>query len=221
MNILEEAKAREAGLIVMGTKGATSSRKLLFGSITTEIILNSDVPVLAIPQDSSLKHFKEISFTTDFHERDLGSLSQIVELGKLFNSNIRVLHVAEEKSLATEIKFRGFRELVREQFPEAPITFQMLMDDDFFVGIAEFLAGHPTHLLVMTRYKKNFWQKMLTRNHSKEMGFYTNVPLLTLVGDSIAPFEMPSRSKKKLKNNSYVSFALPVKVPAADRSATR
>lgn len=191
VNILEEAKqSTKDSLIVMGTKGATASRKLLFGSFTTEIILRSHIPVLAIPEGSTFNDFKEIMFTTDFHEGDLNTLSEIVALGELFTSNIKVVHVAEEKTLATEIKYRGFRELVEEQFPKARISFEMLMEDDFFVGVADYLAQQPTNLLVMTRYSKNFWEKMLSRNHSKEMGFYTTVPLLTLVGESASSFEL-------------------------------
>jgi hypothetical protein len=35
----------------------------------------------------------------------------------------------------------------------------------------------------MVRYKKTFWEKLVNRNHSKEMAFYTKVPLLVLIGD--------------------------------------
>ncbi len=182
VNIREEARALEAGLIVMGTKGATNSRNLLFGSFTTETILHSDIPVLVIPAGTSFNKFKQIIFTTDFHEDDLDAVNDVAEFAQSFNSTLRVVHIAESESLETEIKFRGYRELVNEQHPDTNIKFDLIYEADFFTGIADYMDKHPTDLLVMVRYKKSFWESLVSRSLSKEMGFYTEVPLLILLG---------------------------------------
>ncbi|MDR8393248.1 universal stress protein [Aliifodinibius sp. S!AR15-10] len=189
VNIVEEGKADKKGVIVMGTKGATQSRNLIFGSFTTETILQSNIPVLAVPEGSSFNKFKQIVFTTDFHESDLDILSEVVELTQLFNSKIRVVHIARKKSLETEIKFRGFRELVKEKHPDAKFTFDLAFEDDFFTGIADYLDDHPADLLVMVRYKKTFWESLVSRSFTKELGFYSEVPLLVLVGNEIRETE--------------------------------
>ncbi|MFH5833139.1 universal stress protein [Halalkalibaculum sp. DA3122] len=183
VNILDEARSSDAGLIVMGTKGATGSRKLLFGSFTTETILHSNIPVLAIPEGSTFNQFKQIVFTTDFHEDDLNTLNEVLSLARLFKSNLKVVHVAVDQSLETEIKFRGFRDLVRETHPEADLSFDLVREFDFFSGIADYLDKHPVDLLAMVRYKKTFWESLVSRSFSKEMGFYTKVPLLVMMGD--------------------------------------
>lgn len=184
VNILDEAKNNEAGLVVMGTKGATGSRKLLFGSFTTETILHSNIPVLAVPEGSEFNKFKQIVFTTDFHEDDLDTLNEVVSLAKLFNSKLKVIHIAREHSLDTDIKFRGFKDLVTETHPEVKFQFELKYENDFFTGIADYIDEHPTDLLVMVRYKKTFWESLVSRSFSKEMGFYTGVPLLVLMGNS-------------------------------------
>ncbi|MDX1638998.1 MAG: universal stress protein, partial [Balneolaceae bacterium] len=184
VNILDEAKQDEAGLIVMGTKGTTKSRKLLFGSFTTETILHANIPVLAIPEGRSFNKFKQIVFTTDFYEDDLAKVEQMVEFAKLFNSTLRIVHVAESENLDTRIKFRGFKEIVKDQFPEAKLQFDLVFELDFFTGIADYLEEKPADLLVMVRYKKTFWESLVSRSFSKEMGFYTEVPLLVLMADS-------------------------------------
>jgi nucleotide-binding universal stress UspA family protein len=158
---------------------------LIFGSFTTETILQSNIPVLAIPEGSTFNKFKQIVFTTDFHEADLDILSEVVELAQLFNSNIRVVHIAREKNLETEIKFRGFRELAKEQNTDARFTFDLAYEDDFFTGIADYLDDYPADLLVMVRYKKTFWESLVSRSFTKELGFYSEVPLLVLVGSEI------------------------------------
>jgi nucleotide-binding universal stress UspA family protein len=182
-NLLSQIEEHNADLIVMGTKGATGDRNALFGSVTTSIIKKSGVPVLAVPNGSNFDKFKNIIFTTDYKDGDIAALGQTVDFAKLFNSNVDVVHVADQKGFETEIKFLGFRELVKANIDYEKLNFHLKYEYDFFPGMADYIIDEPTSLLVMVRYKKTFWEKLTERNHSKEMAFYSNVPLLMLVGE--------------------------------------
>lgn len=182
VGLLEKAAEYDSGLIVMGTKGATGDRSVIFGSVASSVINKSDIPVLAIPAGSDIYDFKHIIFTTDYHEGDLGALKQTVAFAKLFDSDINVIHVAETRSLLSDIKFRGFRELAKEQTGYENIAFQIKYDYDFFPVMADYLIDNPDSLMVMVRHKKTFWEKLTARDHSKEMAFYSRVPLLVLMG---------------------------------------
>lgn len=180
--ILNQIDKHNADLIVMGTKGATGDRKAIFGSIASSVIKKSPVPILTIPNTSTLKHFQNIVFTSDYKEGDLVALDRTASLAKLFDSTVDILHISYEKNLETKIKFRGFQDLVKEHISYDKITFHHQYDLDFFPAIGEFLSDRPHSLLVMVRYKKTFWENISKRNHSKEMAFYSNVPLLVLLG---------------------------------------
>lgn len=195
-SLLNQIAEDKPNLIVMGTKGATSNRNVVFGSVTTSIIEKAEVPVLAVPQGSTLDKFKKIIFTTDYKEGDLAALQQTLRFAELFHSDVHVLHVADQKNLESEIKFRGFRDLVTSQITYEKLHFQLLYENDFFPAIADYLAEHPTSLLVMVQYKKTFWKKLAERDHSKEMAFYTHIPLLMLVGheDTLTPLIIEDRT---------------------------
>lgn len=182
-SLLDQITTQKPDLIVMGTKGATGNRNALLGSVTTSVITKSEVPVLAVPNGSSFDQFNNITFATDFKEGDLGALLQTIDFAKIFNSTIDVFHVTEEQSLESEIKFRGFRDLVRSQSDYKKIDFHANHEYDFFTGAADYLIDHSTSLLVMVRYKKTFWEKLAERNHSKEMAFYSKIPLMVLIGE--------------------------------------
>lgn len=179
----EEADALEADLIVMGTTGASGLSKVLFGSKTTEVILQSDIPILAVPQNSRYKGLDHITFLTDYNEGDLNALEQTSELGKLFNSELSVLHIEPEKDLKTEAMFRGFREIASEKIKHEPMNFELMIQYSFIAGIADFLETQQTSLLTMVKYEKTFFSNLLSKNHSKELGFYTKVPLLIWIGN--------------------------------------
>lgn len=182
-SLLHQIKKDKPDLVVMGTKGVTGDRNALFGSVTTTIIKKSEVPVLTVPNGSNFDEFKNIIFTTDYKDADLAALQQTIDFAKLFNSSVDVVHVDDDKGLLTDIKFRGFRELVRENTDYKRVNFHLTYEYDFFPGIADYLIDQPTSLMVMVRYKKTFWEKLTQRNHSKEMAFYSNTPLLMLIGE--------------------------------------
>lgn len=181
--LLETANKHNADLIVMGTKGATGNRSVIFGSVASATIVKSEIPVLAVPPGSSVDDLKHITFTTDYHEGDFQALQQTIELAELFKSSIDVIHVAERESLLTEITFRGFRELAREKSGYENISFDIKYEYDFFPAMNEYCTDNPHSLLVMVKHKKTFWEKLVEKDHSKEMACYTKVPLLILVGD--------------------------------------
>lgn len=180
--LLSKARELKADLIIMGTKGATGKRSAVFGGVATSVIRKSEIPVLAVPPGASTEDLKHIIFATDYHEGDLQALKQTTSFAKLFNASIEIIHVAEEQNLLTEIKFRGFRDLAAEQTDYENMTFELKYESDFFPAMADYFVDNLHSLLVMVRHKKAFWENLVERDHSREMVFYSRVPILVLIG---------------------------------------
>lgn len=180
--ILEEAKLSKADLIVMGTTGATGLQKVLFGSNASEIILQSKVPVLVVPKNSIYNGLDHITFLSDYNDGDLKALEQTADIARLFNAQITVLHIAKERNLKTEIMHRGFKEIATKQLNYESLDFELITQKNFIAGVADFLESHSTSLITMVRYEKPFFSKLLNKDHSKELGFYSKIPLLVLIG---------------------------------------
>lgn len=181
-SLLNQIAKDKPGLVVMGTRGESDNRNVMFGTVTTNIIKKSEVPVLAVPNGST-PDFKNIIFTTDCKQGDIAALEQTIDFAKLFDSKIDILHITEKKDFENELKFRGFRDLVNSRISFNNLDFHIRNEDDFFPGIADFINEHSSSLLVMVRYEKTFWERLTDRDHSKEMAFYSDIPLLMLIGD--------------------------------------
>lgn len=181
--ILDEAREIDADIIIMGTAGASGLKKVLFGSHATEVIMHSRIPVLAVPEESSFKGLEHITFLTDYGNEDVKALSDTATIGDLFNAKISVVHIDKEHNLKAEIMFRGFKELVSKQVPYPSMNFEHIIQDSFDTGVAEFNKTNNTSLLTLVRYKKPFFSSLFDKQHSREFGFYTNVPLLVMIGE--------------------------------------
>lgn len=179
--IMETSRDINADLIVMGTKGESSIKRLLFGNITSNVILDSEIPVLTVPENSKKPYLDRILFATDYREGDLESLRRTAGLARAFDASIRVLHVDERESMESSIRFRGFRDLVREEIDFDDIRFERIDSERFSKGISQYVEANPVSLIVLTRYKKKFLKTLLWANNTQELTYYTHVPMLVMV----------------------------------------
>jgi nucleotide-binding universal stress UspA family protein len=181
--ILEAISDLNIDLVVIGTAMDAPTRKILFGSVSTDVILRSDKPVLAVPEGVEEVIFDKILFTTNFRHKDLRNLEHVAGLAKLFDSEIHVLHVSDKEDLETDIKFRGMKELVSEKQVYPKVDFSLKTNDEPFHGISEYVHDHDISMMVMNRYKKSVIGLLLDKNYAKKMSIYSTVPLLVLIGE--------------------------------------
>lgn len=180
-NILAKAKAIDAQLIVVGTKGKSSLKRILYGNVTSSIILESDVPVLTVPVNSKKPYLDRFIFATDFRDQDLKSLQQTVNFASAFDAEVYILHVSEQENLDTDIKFRGFCDLVQDQIDYPKIYFRNIKAERFSKGVSEFMQEKPVSLITITRYKKAFLKTMLWANNTQELTYHTTTPMLVQI----------------------------------------
>lgn len=181
-SILEETKNQQIDLIVMGTKGRTGLKKILLGSTTDKVIQQSEVPVLAVPKESSYDGFKQILFATDYQHGDLKGLQYTTGLAKLFDSKITIFHSSVKNNFKDKIMFRGFKEIVTEQIKYPKLDFETVKSESFFDAIVKKTEKDNISLLTMVHYEEYF--PPLPKQESKEMSYYSEVPLLVLPGDA-------------------------------------
>ncbi len=173
--VRKEAKRLSAGLIVMGTRGASGIKKTVVGSNTTSLIEVSDVPVLAVPECAEYRGFKDIVYASDLEylEQELKVLIPYVER---FDSVIHLVHVAKhganiealEEKIESVVQKLGYRNVVT-----------LVLVDQFVEGaLDQYLGVSKSDLLTMFTHKVNFYEKLFDKSMTRKMAFQPTVPLL-------------------------------------------
>jgi nucleotide-binding universal stress UspA family protein len=99
--ILERALSMPADLLVMGTHGRSNLERLLFGSITDEVMRVAPCPVLTVPPHAPAADatnsagFTRILCALDFSPASLQALGFAVDLARHAGGTVTVLHVIE------------------------------------------------------------------------------------------------------------------------------
>jgi len=195
-SILRQIKEVKADLVVMGSKGKSGARKFM-GSTTTEVISKSGVPILAIPENSSYSGLGDIVFMTDFNEGDLSALKEILQWARYFKAQLHVLHLFTEDSLQELIKFRGFKEVAKETIEYEKLSFERIFNPSFDEGFFNYLDTRSPQLVVLTRYKKTFFQKLRETDHTRNIGFESIVPLLVLPAEQYVEKQLKDSTLKQ------------------------
>src|ERR1035438_7216306 len=121
----------------MGTKGASGVAEVVFGSNTQDVIEKTDIPVLAVPLMSHRLDFKDIFFATHYHSYDFLALEDLVDIAKLFDATITVLHI-NDGDLVPDFEHKmleTFKNKVHEKISYNNINFQLLESKDVFEGL--------------------------------------------------------------------------------------
>jgi nucleotide-binding universal stress UspA family protein len=97
--ILDQAISMPADLIVMGTHGRSGFNRLLFGSITEQVLHRSPCPVLTVPPHGTSAHadarFERILCAMDFSPAAMQALGFALDLGRQSRGVVIVLHAIE------------------------------------------------------------------------------------------------------------------------------
>lgn len=184
-NFLSEAlkktiAEKDIDIVVMGTKGATGSRGVIFGSNTVNTMEKiRDCPVLAIPEDTRFSVPAEIVFPTNyktaFKRKELGYL---LEIAKMHGTTIRVLYVSQKTGLTAAQE--NNKDLLGDILDSIDHSFHRLSKKDVSDGITAFVESRNSDMIAFINRKHFFFGSVFSKPLVKEIGYEAAVPILAL-----------------------------------------
>jgi nucleotide-binding universal stress UspA family protein len=176
---------QQPDLIVMGTKGASGLKKILIGSNTVNVITNTKLPVLVIPEVARFENFllkgkNRIVLATDLDELEnddgLNMLKEIALL--IIEPKVRVLSVRPKNTGLSHQK-RWERDLLLSLFkPEIESERVTVFSSNVIGGINFYLdKNNDTGLIAMIARDSG---ALIQKHYTKEMASHTHYPLLVL-----------------------------------------
>ena len=178
------ARDQNHNLLVIGLGGEADLKKVLYGSITNNLLMTSEIPVLAISKHIDYRELKTMLFATDMRKRDIKFIKKMREFCLDIGVTLKLIHVVEnDKSPRTE-KLDNFNKKLKKitKNPDAGVI--VLHGDSLTEGITRYIGNDKHTLLVMTRYKKKFWEWLLSNSTAKSIAQMASVPLLMLPADN-------------------------------------
>lgn len=177
--IIALAKEADAGMIVMGTHGASGLKKVLFGSNTAHMISRSTLPVLAIPADYRWKTVEKIVYASDLEHLE-SELKQLIPFAISLNAVIELLHfdygyndkkisVDQAENIIRRSPYQFIHLRLCEGNLNKPLLRQLKTQLDEL---------KPDWLIMFTK-EKSMWDKLFLGSHTEDMSQALPLPLLS------------------------------------------
>lgn len=170
----------EIDIIVIGTKGATLAKEIIFGSNTVNVIKQiKNCPVLVIPNEYKYIQPEEIAFPTDYNRPYGEELSALKDLADLYNSKIRIVHINTEEAISESQKQN--LALLKIGLDHYDSIFHWMPNcDKKEKAINDFIKELKINILVMINYKHSFLENLVKEPVIKNIGFHPTIPFLVI-----------------------------------------
>jgi len=174
----------EIRLVCMGTKGANRSRRI-FGTNTGNLILQSDIPVIAVPATYRRTPISRIVYASDL-VNSAHELKQVVGFAGPLRAKISILHLKEagEMTLDPETLKKLWK---KESGHNVAVEFRKA---DPSASIAKNLEQtarslRPSLLILFSNRRRTFFQTLLYPSNAERLAVAASVPLLVMGKENV------------------------------------
>ena len=176
-NIVEK---KDIEMIVMGTKGITNSKHLVYGSTAIYVMEKvRNCPVIVVPKKAKQNLPKEIVFPTSYKTHyKRRELNYLIEIAKKCEAKIAVLHILEEENLNENQKEK--KQMLKEIFEDVTYSFHELSNNSIESAINIFVESRDSDMVAFINKKHALFGSILRQPLVKEMGFNSKVPVLVM-----------------------------------------
>ena len=166
-------------LIVMGTKGKSNERHIVFGSRTFQVLKYVQCPVLAIPANYTNTQPKHFLFPTNYlipnKRRELKLLSN---LAKPYRSQIDVLYISKSDKLS--LRQEDNKAFIQDTLREVKVNFCVEDSRSIAESIKNHISKNNIDLIAMVNTQHSFLEDMLFPSEIDKVSLGLDIPLLAL-----------------------------------------
>ncbi|MCX7551738.1 universal stress protein [Xanthomarina sp. F2636L] len=179
LEVAEQVKEHQIDYVIMGTKGATGAKEVLFGSNAVHIFKQAKCPVLAIPDSFNFEAPSHILFPTDYEiDYKNEQVKPLVELSKMHQTKINVLNVSYGRDLASNQQKN--KATLSSLFKDLNFEFFSVKNQEITQAISDFQAESPADMLIMINNKHSFFENLFFKSTISQIGFHLNIPFLVI-----------------------------------------
>jgi nucleotide-binding universal stress UspA family protein len=182
-HMLAFASKHQADLVVMGTHGASGIKKVVIGSVASDIAKDSGIPLLLVPEEYEWKEPEQIVFATDYGDYEKEALEKTIEWSRICGTKLTLVHLCSSDSGKEQQEmqvFQTFADAIQKKYDGHQLQFKAIPCKELAESIEHLDEKIAYDILVMVRRNKNLLQQLFSKSFTKKMAYATHFPLLII-----------------------------------------
>lgn len=175
--IMGYANENSADYICLTTRGSGTIDKL-FGTIASELIVKSTIPVFVVPRNYRINKFTTICYASDTENID-NEIKKVVELATSLKAKVKVLHYDYNPYL--KIDHEKLSNIARKYESENILFHYKKLNQKYTLNYhirKDVILIKPSLVILFTKQSNNWFDRLFAIHNSKDMSFNTKVPIL-------------------------------------------
>ena len=178
IDINEVCKKTNATMIVLGITGASKLEEVLIGSTAINVMKNTAVPVIIVPDDARYAPVKNVMLACDY--KNVVETTPVQPLKNILDSTKAALHIAniykDEKEITSAKTYQ--QELLHSLLKDYNPQFHFEYNEDFITGINHLAKANNIDLIITIPKRHTFFDGWFKERHTKKLAFHSHVPLM-------------------------------------------
>ena len=175
----ETSRRIKPDLIVMGTKGAHNPIDRMLGSVTSSVIEQVDIPLLAIPERTSFSAIKQVVYASDLKEKDHKVVVTLGNWARALEAELSVLHIGKESEPALDAEaIDSAQQLYQTETGFEGLKFFYLRGRDSGEVMSQFIEEESVDILAVSTHRRSFFNRLFHRGMTRKLALYGRKPLL-------------------------------------------
>lgn len=169
------SRVKEPDLIVMGTKGESNIANKLMGSVTESVVRTSTYPILAIPQNSTMKPLHQVAICT---------AKDVLPQAKYVATLLSAMNTQNLRVSILRVLTQDNQKVPRSVSVEAlEIPVETIRNDNVVSGINEYLKANEIGMLGIYHSHTSRLDYLFNRSITKTICAHVELPLLVMRGE--------------------------------------
>lgn len=180
--IADMCRRYKPGMLIMGTKKEGFRSSELVGRVVADVVKETRIPVLVIPEDAVLTHLAEVKnvlYATHFERCDMVAIRKLLTILAEFQLNITCANVCENPDESiVKANMNALEEYVTKISSKARVNCQSIKGKDSAQVFADYIKNHDIHLFALTMHDRNFLDRIFNPSLTRKMLSQAHIPLL-------------------------------------------
>ncbi|WP_054721206.1 universal stress protein [Marinifilum fragile] len=181
--ILNICNKYQPDLMIMGSRGETAGTTNLLGSVVSNVIEETNVPMLILSDQGDevdFENIRNIMYATDFDKADFRAIANLKYITQPYDMKIHCIHF-EDKSTndpLEEHRMQILRKYLKRAFGDSEVSCRIIYEDEKMEGIDKYIHDHDIGVIAILARKHNLLQRLFFGQMSRKLFIKTHMPIL-------------------------------------------